>query len=67
MAGALIIPIPKTPTRFKTKLISNFGTELDDVVHENTVKSISSDIMKLFVKTEKAVVKDAYLNEPIRI
>ncbi|XP_008196762.1 protein split ends isoform X1 [Tribolium castaneum] len=42
---ALISPIPKTPTTSKEKkrdkLIPGFGTEIDEKLHENAVKSIS--------------------------
>ncbi|XP_044272580.1 protein split ends isoform X2 [Tribolium madens] len=42
---ALISPIPKTPTTSKEKkrdkFIPGFGTEIDEKLHENAVKSIS--------------------------
>ncbi|XP_076261467.1 spen family transcriptional repressor split ends isoform X4 [Rhynchophorus ferrugineus] len=56
--GPLISPIPSTPTTSKPskdKLIPGFGTEIDDVIHENAVKSICSEFEPV-IKAEKSTV-----------
>ncbi|XP_050298121.1 protein split ends isoform X2 [Anthonomus grandis grandis] len=56
----LISPIPKTPTTSKVKrekLIPGFGTDIDEVIHETAVKSISEEIQPI-AKTEEPIIKE---------
>ncbi|XP_030745422.1 protein split ends-like isoform X3 [Sitophilus oryzae] len=56
----LISPIPSTPTSTKPKkekLIPGFGSEVDESVHENAVKSICSEFEPV-IKTEDVPVKE---------
>ncbi|XP_060522030.1 protein split ends isoform X2 [Cylas formicarius] len=64
----MVSPLPKTPTTSKEKkpekLLPGFGTEIDETIHENAVKSISTDFEPI-IKKEEPVIKEEIKEEKL--